>query len=288
MSKARRAVTDSSPRSDLSSGRSRTSARRAVPARALPAEHPDRLKRAARLVVPGVASAAVAAGAIIAVALPDGDGAAREAVPAALVTPVRSEAVSRGNDRPSPTPSRSASPTPSRTATPTPTPSRTATPTAKPKKTATPTPTATKKKRTASPKPSPTATKKKTASPEPTTAAKGSTADCPSATGGLTSHTRPVWEASCENFPYVSAYGGIRGGGGEHGQGRALDIMVSGDRGWDIAKYMRSHASELGATEVIYQQKIWTTQRSSEGWRAMEDRGSATANHYDHVHVTVG
>jgi hypothetical protein len=28
-------------------------------------------------------------------------------------------------------------------------------------------------------------------------------------------------------------------------------------------------------------------QRSSEGWRWMEDRGSTTANHYDHVHVTV-
>jgi hypothetical protein len=28
-------------------------------------------------------------------------------------------------------------------------------------------------------------------------------------------------------------------------------------------------------------------QRSAEGWRWMEDRGSTTANHYDHVHATV-
>jgi hypothetical protein len=34
-------------------------------------------------------------------------------------------------------------------------------------------------------------------------------------------------------------------------------------------------------------QKIWTVQRGSEGWRGMSDRGSATANHYDHVHVSV-
>ncbi|MDQ1640746.1 MAG: hypothetical protein QOJ90_97, partial [Actinomycetota bacterium] len=27
--------------------------------------------------------------------------------------------------------------------------------------------------------------------------------------------------------------------------------------------------------------------RSSEGWRPMADRGSTTANHYDHVHVSV-
>lgn len=287
MSKARRAVSSSSPRPALRSVRSRTSPRRAVPARALPIEPPDRLKRAARLVVPGVAAAAVAAGAIVAVTIPDGNPADLEAVPAALITPERSQAVSRSNDRPSPTPSRTATPTPSRTATPKPTPRKTASATPKPSKTATPTPTATKKKRTASPKPSPAAKKTQTSKPKPTTTEKGSTADCPSATGGLTSHTRPVWEASCENFPSVDSYGGIRGGGGEHGAGRALDIMVSGDRGWDIAKYMRSNASELGVTEVIYQQQIWTTQRSSEGWRAMEDRGSSTANHYDHVHVTV-
>jgi hypothetical protein len=28
-------------------------------------------------------------------------------------------------------------------------------------------------------------------------------------------------------------------------------------------------------------------ERSSEGWRYMSDRGSTTANHYDHVHVSV-
>jgi hypothetical protein len=38
---------------------------------------------------------------------------------------------------------------------------------------------------------------------------------------------------------------------------------------------------------VIWSQHIWTVQRSSEGWRAMPDRGSTTANHYDHVHVSV-
>ena len=31
----------------------------------------------------------------------------------------------------------------------------------------------------------------------------------------------------------------------------------------------------------------WTVQRADDGWRWMEDRGSTTANHYDHVHVTV-
>ena len=49
---------------------------------------------------------------------------------------------------------------------------------------------------------------------------------------------------------------------------------------------MRAHASELGVSYVIWSQHIWSVERGSEGWRAMEDRGSTTANHYDHVHVS--
>ena len=52
-----------------------------------------------------------------------------------------------------------------------------------------------------------------------------------------------------------------------------------------LAAWLRANYASLGITEIIYQQRIWTTQRASEGWRAMEDRGSATANHYDHIHV---
>ncbi len=105
----------------------------------------------------------------------------------------------------------------------------------------------------------------------------------------LTSSTRSVYQAVCANFPYVTSYGGYRAGdSGEHGQGRALDVMISGSSGWAIANWARANASAYGITEVIYSQQIWTTQRASEGWRSMSDRGSTTANHYDHVHITVG
>ncbi len=113
---------------------------------------------------------------------------------------------------------------------------------------------------------------------------------CASGSGvesGLRSNTIKVHRAVCNRFPQVSSYGGTRGGGGNHGAGLALDIMISGGTGWDIANYVRANASRLGVTEVIYSQKIWTTQRSGEGWRGMSDRGSTTANHYDHVHVSV-
>lgn len=104
----------------------------------------------------------------------------------------------------------------------------------------------------------------------------------------LTERTRGVLRAICAKFPNVSSYGGYRAGsGGYHGSGQAIDVMISGDAGWDIAKWARSNASDLGVIEVIYEQKIWTTQRSGDGWRSMSDRGSKTANHYDHVHVSV-
>jgi hypothetical protein len=57
--------------------------------------------------------------------------------------------------------------------------------------------------------------------------------------------------------------------------------------GWDIAHWVRANAKSLGVSEVIYRQHIWTVQRGSEGWRSMSDRGSPTANHMDHVHVSV-
>jgi hypothetical protein len=105
---------------------------------------------------------------------------------------------------------------------------------------------------------------------------------------GLTPDAIRVHRAVCAEFPGVTSYGGARSGGGEHSEGRALDIMVpSSSLGDAIAAYVRDNYQALGVSEVIWSQRIWTVERSSEGWRWMEDRGSVTANHYDHVHVTV-
>ncbi len=96
-----------------------------------------------------------------------------------------------------------------------------------------------------------------------------------------------VHDAVCAEFPEIAIYGALRGGGGDHGSGRAVDIMVSGDRGWQVADFIRKYYAELGVSYVIYAQSIWSVERSGEGWRSMSDRGSSTANHYDHVHVSV-
>ncbi len=104
--------------------------------------------------------------------------------------------------------------------------------------------------------------------------------------GGLGANAIAAHRAICARFPQVTAYGGYRAGSANHSSGRALDVMVSGAAGQEIANWARANASALGITEVIHAQRIWTTQRAGDGWRGMSDRGSATANHYDHVHLS--
>jgi len=105
----------------------------------------------------------------------------------------------------------------------------------------------------------------------------------------LTANARSVYRAVCAAFgDTVSSFGGYRAGDdGDHGSGRAVDIMVSGEPGWDIARYVQAHSRELGVSYVIYQQQIWMAGDPASQWKAMADRGSPTANHYDHVHVSV-
>ena len=45
--------------------------------------------------------------------------------------------------------------------------------------------------------------------------------------------------------------------------------------------------SQMVAALASQQQRIWDVRMASSGWVPMEDRGSITANHYDHVHISV-
>ncbi len=95
-----------------------------------------------------------------------------------------------------------------------------------------------------------------------------------------------IHDVVCANWPQITSYGTWRGDG-EHGQGRAIDIMTTGETGWAVANFLRANYSALGIEYIIFSQNIWSVERGGEGWRGMSDRGSTTANHYDHVHVTV-
>jgi hypothetical protein len=96
-----------------------------------------------------------------------------------------------------------------------------------------------------------------------------------------------TYRAVCRAFPELSAYGG-QDGHGEHVNGQAIDFMVpSSSVGQRVADYLYAHHSEFDLFDIIWSQHIWTIERSGEGFRSMSDRGSATANHYDHVHIMV-
>lgn len=125
------------------------------------------------------------------------------------------------------------------------------------------------------------------ASPSSSAVATGGCGATDSVESGLTSGAVGVYQAVCHAFPSVGSYLGYDDHG-EHASGKAIDVMISSSsQGREIADYLQTHASELGIYDIIYAQHIWTPARASEGWRPMPDRGSTTANHYDHVHVSV-
>jgi len=99
------------------------------------------------------------------------------------------------------------------------------------------------------------------------------------------------------------APGGVSSGhsaGSAHYDGRAIDYFfrpvdtVNTRRGWALAHFLVANAGRLGLATVIFDDRIWTAGRSSEGWRVYEpgtdaeDAGAqAVLRHLDHVHVDV-
>jgi hypothetical protein len=94
-------------------------------------------------------------------------------------------------------------------------------------------------------------------------------------------------------FPTIGCF---RAGDQDHGTGTACDFMEStggkmpsaaaqahGDK---VAQYAITNAAKLGVKYIIWKQRIWDI-RAGGGWDPMEDRGGITANHFDHVHISV-
>jgi hypothetical protein len=68
----------------------------------------------------------------------------------------------------------------------------------------------------------------------------------------------------------------------DHPRGLALDLMVRGERGDRIAACALANREALGISYVIWKQRV----NHGDGWERMEDRGNATENHFDHVHIS--
>ena len=142
------------------------------------------------------------------------------------------------------------------------------------------------------PKAAATSTAGKSSSSSSSSSSSGGTAKAPVYTGktvlGLKPKAMVVYNAVTERWSF-SAIGGYRASNNRsnHGQGGAIDFMTYKDsaKGWAVAKYLAANASAFDIDHIIFEQKIWTPYKPY--WRPMADRGSITANHYDHVHVSV-
>jgi uncharacterized protein YgiM (DUF1202 family) len=112
---------------------------------------------------------------------------------------------------------------------------------------------------------------------------------------GLKPNAIKVHRAMRARFPQITVYGGVRPSViPDHEQGRALDCMIPNYQsasgrafGYEVAAWAKANARSLGINYVIWDQHIWNITRDSEGWRFMADRGSDSANHKNHIHITV-
>jgi hypothetical protein len=115
-------------------------------------------------------------------------------------------------------------------------------------------------------------------------------AEISNSAGAVRPQARAAADAVVSNIPGVAGItiGGTRSSAadpGGHPSGLALDYMVLSNAalGDEVVAYHVAHWDELGVEYIIWQQRMLSSPGGS--WTQMENRGSATANHMDHVHV---
>ena len=129
--------------------------------------------------------------------------------------------------------------------------------------------------------------------------------DDPTSEGQITERTAHVLALVQEDFPdsHWSCWSKRPGTKSEHRLGRACDgtfgnsigTAATGpalDFGWKVTNWLKANAETLGVEYIIWQGRIWSVARGSEGWRryyggGMHDPNGVTGGHYDHVHVKV-
>lgn len=112
-------------------------------------------------------------------------------------------------------------------------------------------------------------------------------------TKALLSALIATWGGSSSGISRLCSVGGTS----EHKEGRALDWHMSvyntsqRARVNDALRWITANNGEvalrLGVMYVIWNQRLWSVYYPELGWRKMADRGSATANHKDHVHISL-
>ena len=129
--------------------------------------------------------------------------------------------------------------------------------------------------------------------------------DEPTTDGQITERTAHLLALVGVNFPDAvwSCWSQRPGTTSEHPLGRACDATFGNsigtaatgpalDLGWKVTNWLKTNAETLGVEYLIFQGRIWSVARNSEGWRpydggGMHDPNGVTGGHYDHLHVTV-
>ncbi|GIH27411.1 hypothetical protein Aph01nite_57210 [Acrocarpospora phusangensis] len=118
--------------------------------------------------------------------------------------------------------------------------------------------------------------------------------ELPTGSDNITPRTRLMREQIKEAFKLHYTVGCYRVDNmGEHPLGRACDFMMStggslptaanAALGDSISAWALKNRTKLGVKYVIWKQRI----NHGSGWRLMGNRGGNTANHMDHVHISM-
>lgn len=105
--------------------------------------------------------------------------------------------------------------------------------------------------------------------------------------GGVAPHVGQAANYLGPKFGIGSIGGvGARANASDHPRGLALDFMTSGNNGTALADFLSSAANwaHFAVKYIIWRQRILNSPGGA--WSGMADRGSPTANHMDHVHVS--
>lgn len=107
----------------------------------------------------------------------------------------------------------------------------------------------------------------------------------PYALGAVKPHVKMCAETAGAKFGIKIIYGvGVRAGKSDHPKGLALDFMCDVKTGRELRAHLIENWNQYGILYLIHEQQILESPTGS--WEKMENRGSATANHFDHVHAS--
>ncbi len=102
--------------------------------------------------------------------------------------------------------------------------------------------------------------------------------------GPVKPHVRAAAEELGSRFGIRIIYGvAKRSNKSDHPLGLALDYMCNTAQGDALAEFAYNNAGRLRVKYIIWKQRI---RNPGGGWRGMANRGNATANHFDHVHIS--